>query len=57
MLPQLNLEPTMEQAFQIRAAEAQIKHASREDLEQMCLDLMRQSIGHQNAVRSLLKGF
>jgi FtsZ-binding cell division protein ZapB len=57
MLPKLNLEHTLEQSFQIRAAEEQIKHASREDLEQMCLDLMRQSSGHQNAVRSLLRGF
>ena len=57
MLPKLNLEFTMEQSFQIQAAEVQIKYASREDLEQMCLDLMRQSIGHQNAVRSLLRGF
>ena len=55
MLPPLNLELTLSQKFEIEKIKKDLDKVSKEDLQQICLDLIKQKYCIQNAFNNLIK--
>ena len=47
---------TMEQQFTLRAYQGQIKSISREELEDLFLEVVRQKMAQENVFRDLMRG-
>jgi hypothetical protein len=55
MLPELSLELTMEQSFQMRIMEEQVQKLSPSQMQELLLQSSRLLMVKDNVIRSLLK--
>jgi hypothetical protein len=55
-MPPLVLELTLEQQFNLRTYEEMVKGLSQEQAQMMLLDVLRQLMMKDNAIKSLMKG-
>ena len=46
---------TMEQQFALRKYQAMIKEASKEELEALCLEVIRQKMAQENIFKDLMR--